>query len=46
MNQSKARSDPSTQTKIEIRSGYSDINLNLEAGLGLDQSRPRASRGT
>ena len=46
MDQSEARSDPSTQTKIQIRSKYSDIDSDLEVGSGLDQSRPGASRGT
>ena len=46
MDQSKARSGPSTQTKIQIRFEYSDMDPDLEAGSGLDQSRPGASRGT
>ena len=46
MDQSEARSGPSTQTKIQIRSEYSDMDPNLEAGSGLDQSRPGANRGT
>ena len=46
MDQSKARSGPSTQTKIQIRSEYSDMDPDLEAGLGLDQSRARASQST
>ena len=46
MDQSKARSGPSTQTKIQIRSEYLDMDPDLEAGSGLDQSKPGASRGT
>ena len=46
MDQSEARSGPSTQTKIQIRSEYLDMDPNLEAGSGLDQSRPGASEGT
>ena len=46
MDQSEARSGLSTQTKIQIRFEYSDIDPDLEAGLGLDQSKLGASRGT
>ena len=46
MDQSEVRSGSSTQTKIQIRSDYLDIDPDLEAGLGLDLSRPGASRGT
>ena len=46
MDQSEARSGPSTQTIIQIRSKYSDMDPDLEAGSGLDQSRLGASRGT
>ena len=46
MDQSEARSIPTTQTKIQIRSEYSDMDPDLEAGLGLDQNKPGAGRGT
>ena len=46
MDQSKARSGLSTQTKIQIRFEYLDMDPDLEASSGLDLSRHGASRGT
>ena len=46
MDQSEARSGPSTQTKIQIWFEYSDMDPDLEAGSNLDQRRPGASWGT